>query len=71
VCCVLAAIALVAVGLGIVFRVFRENPHASSVIEAAPGQRVVSMGPNARVRHPMYAGAVLMLLATPPAPGSH
>jgi protein-S-isoprenylcysteine O-methyltransferase Ste14 len=36
----------------------------------AAGQRVISTGPYAIVRHPMYAGALLMLFATPIALGS-
>jgi protein-S-isoprenylcysteine O-methyltransferase Ste14 len=35
-----------------------------------PNQRVVSSGPYAFVRHPMYLGAALILLATPFALGS-
>jgi protein-S-isoprenylcysteine O-methyltransferase Ste14 len=42
----------------------------SPAIETAEGQRVVSTGPYAIVRHPMYAGALLMLLGTPLALGS-
>jgi protein-S-isoprenylcysteine O-methyltransferase Ste14 len=34
------------------------------------GQTVVSTGPYAIVRHPMYAGAILVFLATPLALGS-
>jgi protein-S-isoprenylcysteine O-methyltransferase Ste14 len=34
------------------------------------GQRVISTGPYALVRHPMYAGVLLMFLATPLALGS-
>ena len=67
---VLAADALVALGFLVVFLVFRENSHASAVIEVSPGQRLVSTGPYRYVRHPMYAGALLLLVATPPALGS-
>jgi protein-S-isoprenylcysteine O-methyltransferase Ste14 len=66
----LVADALVAVGFAIVFLVFRENSHTSAVIEVSAGQRVISSGPYRRVRHPMYAGALLLLAATPPALGS-
>jgi protein-S-isoprenylcysteine O-methyltransferase Ste14 len=66
----LAADAVVAAGLGVVFLVFRENSHASAVVEVSAGQRVVSTGPYRHVRHPMYSGALLLLLATPPALGS-
>lgn len=55
--------------LGIYF-VFRENSFASSTIESAAGQRVISSGPYARVRHPMYAAALVMLLGISPALGS-
>ena len=55
--------------LGIYF-VFRENSFASSTIESAADQRVISSGPYARVRHPMYAAALVMLLGISPALGS-
>jgi len=35
------------------------------VIEVAEDQRVISTGPYAIVRHPMYTGGMLFLLATP------
>lgn len=53
-----------------VFRVFRENSYASSTIEIAEAQQVISSGPYARVRHPMYAGALPLFLGTPLALGS-
>ena len=55
--------------LGIYF-VFRENSFASATIESAADQRVISTGPYARVRHPMYAAALVMLLGMPLALGS-
>jgi protein-S-isoprenylcysteine O-methyltransferase Ste14 len=55
--------------LGIYF-VFRENSFASATIEAATDQRVISTGPYAFVRHPMYASALVMLLGISPALGS-
>jgi protein-S-isoprenylcysteine O-methyltransferase Ste14 len=66
----LAADVIVAAGFGIVFLVFRENSHTSAVIEVSAGQRLVSTGPYRHVRHPMYAGALLLLAATPLALGS-
>jgi protein-S-isoprenylcysteine O-methyltransferase Ste14 len=47
---------LVALGLFIVFMVFRENTYTSAIIEVADEQRVISTGPYRLVRHPMYSG---------------
>ena len=55
--------------LGIYF-VFRENSFASATIVTSAGQRVISTGPYALVRHPMYATALVMLLGIPLALGS-
>jgi protein-S-isoprenylcysteine O-methyltransferase Ste14 len=55
--------------LGIFF-VFRENSFASATIERAADQRVISSGPYAWVRHPMYAAGFLLLLGIPIALGS-
>jgi protein-S-isoprenylcysteine O-methyltransferase Ste14 len=62
---------LVTVGFYLIFRVYRENTFSSATIEVAPDQEVVSTGPYAIVRHPMYAGALLYLLGTPLALGSY
>ncbi len=62
--------ALVALGLLIIFFVFKENTYTSATIEIHPEQTVVSTGPYAIVRHPMYAGAIVMLLGVPLALGS-
>jgi protein-S-isoprenylcysteine O-methyltransferase Ste14 len=61
---------LVLAGFVAVFAVFRENSFSSATIEVAAEQHVISTGPYAVVRHPMYAGAFIMLLGTPPALGS-
>jgi protein-S-isoprenylcysteine O-methyltransferase Ste14 len=61
---------LVALGLLIVFFVFRENSYTSATITVSEGQKVISTGPYRVVRHPMYAGALLMLLCVPLALGS-
>ena len=62
---------LVAIGFAFIFRVFRENTFTSATIEVAEGQRVISTGPYAIVRHPMYASAFLYLIGTPLALGSY
>ncbi|MGH6860746.1 MAG: methyltransferase family protein [Phyllobacterium sp.] len=67
---VILADMLVAGGFWIVYLSLRENSHASSIIEVKSGQPVVSTGPYALVRHPMYSGCVLLFLATPLALGS-
>ncbi|HEX9333695.1 MAG TPA: isoprenylcysteine carboxylmethyltransferase family protein [Anaerolineales bacterium] len=61
---------LVALGLFIVFLVFRENSFTSATIEVREEQKVIATGPYAIVRHPMYAGAFIMLLGVPLALGS-
>lgn len=51
-------------------RVFLVNRWASRTVETYIGQQIVSTGPYAIVRHPMYAATILMYLATPVALGS-
>jgi protein-S-isoprenylcysteine O-methyltransferase Ste14 len=66
----LAGDVLVVLGWCAIFLVFKENTFASAIIESAPDQEVISTGPYALVRHPMYAGAIVMLLGIPIALGS-
>jgi len=49
------------------FLTFRANSYAAPVvkIQRERGHRVVSTGPYAYVRHPMYAGGLLMLVGMP------
>lgn len=61
---------LVAIGFYLIFLVYRENTFTSATIEVAADQRVISTGPYAIVRHPMYASASLYILGTPLALGS-
>jgi protein-S-isoprenylcysteine O-methyltransferase Ste14 len=70
VACVVLGEILVALGFWIVFLVYRENSFASATIAVASDQTVISSGPYAHIRHPMYAGALVMLLGTPLALGS-
>jgi protein-S-isoprenylcysteine O-methyltransferase Ste14 len=64
-----------AAGTLVVFSVFRENSYTSSIIEGIievdPRQTVVATGPYRVLRHPMYAGTLLMGLATPLVLGSY
>jgi phospholipid methyltransferase len=43
---------------------------SSATIEVSADQRVISTGPYRLVRHPMYAGGLLLVAATPLALGS-
>jgi protein-S-isoprenylcysteine O-methyltransferase Ste14 len=65
-----AADALVAMSFYVFFLVFRQNSFAASIIQVVEDQRVISTGLYGIVRHPMYAGAVVLFLATPLALGS-
>jgi protein-S-isoprenylcysteine O-methyltransferase Ste14 len=62
--------ALIAAGFLIVFFVVKVNTYAASTIEVAEDQKVISTGPYALVRHPMYAGSFPILIGTPLALGS-
>jgi len=68
---VVAAHVFVAVGFFLIFLVYRENTFTSATIEIAENQKVISTGPYAIVRHPMYASGSLYLFGTPLALGSY
>ncbi len=61
---------LVILGFFIVFLVFRENSFTSGTIELQEEQKVVTSGPYSVVRHPMYSGALLLMIFAPLALGS-
>ena len=67
---VLAADACVFLGYLLVLWVFKENSYASRTIEVVKGQEVITTGPYAIVRHPMYLGVLVMYILTPIALGS-
>jgi protein-S-isoprenylcysteine O-methyltransferase Ste14 len=60
----------VALGFSIVFLTFRENSYTRGTIEVSEKQQVITSGPYRFVRHPMYVGALFMLIVTPLALGS-
>jgi protein-S-isoprenylcysteine O-methyltransferase Ste14 len=53
------------------YLVYKENSFASATIEIASDQKVISTGPYAIVRHPMYASGLLLFIGTPLALGSY
>jgi protein-S-isoprenylcysteine O-methyltransferase Ste14 len=61
---------LVALGYLGIFLVFRENTFAAATVQVETEQEVITTGPYALVRHPMYSAALVMLLGTPLALGS-
>lgn len=64
------SLALVASGFLFVFWVLKVNSYAGSTITVDAGQKVITTGPYAWVRHPMYLGAVVFSTASPLALGS-
>jgi protein-S-isoprenylcysteine O-methyltransferase Ste14 len=62
--------ALVLIGFYGIFVTFKENSFAAATVRAESDQRVVSSGPYALMRHPMYTSALIMFIGTPPALGS-
>jgi protein-S-isoprenylcysteine O-methyltransferase Ste14 len=57
----------VALCFTVAFVTFRANTYAAAAVrvQSERGHRVVTDGPYAVVRHPMYAGAILYFLGTP------
>jgi len=50
--------------------VFRENTYGAATIQVIEGQRVISTGPYAMVRHPMYGGVLIQTVGAALALGS-
>ena len=68
---VILADILMLLGYGITIWVFKENQYASRIVEVEDEQQVISTGPYAIVRHPMYVGALIMYIFSPLALGSY
>ena len=62
---------LVLFGYLIVALVFKTNTYASRIVEVEKGQKVVTTGPYAIVRHPMYLGMMILFTFSPLALGSY
>jgi protein-S-isoprenylcysteine O-methyltransferase Ste14 len=52
------------------YRILRENSYAAAAIQVEEGQKLISTGPYAIVRHPMYSAALIMSLGIVLALGS-
>jgi protein-S-isoprenylcysteine O-methyltransferase Ste14 len=62
--------ALILIGFAFVLWVFKANSFTSGIIEVAAGQKVITSGPYALVRHPMYLGSLITLAGIPLSLGS-
>ena len=51
--------------------VFKTNSYASRIVEVEKGQKVITTGPYAIVRHPMYLGVLFFYVFSPLALGSY
>jgi protein-S-isoprenylcysteine O-methyltransferase Ste14 len=62
---------MVLLGYALFVLVMRENRYASRTVGVEKDQQVVTTGPYALIRHPMYLAATLIYVATPLALGSY
>lgn len=62
---------LIIASLWLVYLVFKENSFGSATVEISKDQTVVSTGPYAIVRNPMYASAAVYFIGTSLALGSY
>lgn len=70
-CVVIAANLIFFLGYVLIVIVFKANSYASANIVVAEDQPIINTGPYALIRHPMYTGMLMMVLATPLALGSY
>ncbi|MGZ6249310.1 MAG: methyltransferase family protein [Syntrophales bacterium] len=61
---------LLVVSFYIFYLVSKVNTYAASNVRVEEGQKVISTGIYGLVRHPMYVGALFLIVGTPPALGS-
>jgi protein-S-isoprenylcysteine O-methyltransferase Ste14 len=62
---------MIIVSMWMVDRVFKENSFGATTVEIAKGQKVISTGPYAIVRNPMYSSAALYFVGLSLALGSY
>ncbi len=68
---VIAADIIILAGYGLFVRVLKENRYASRIVEVAREQTVITTGPYAVVRHPMYVAVGIIYVLSPLALGSY
>ncbi len=61
---------LIVLSFVVYYFVFEENSYAATLIQTFEGQKVISTGPYALVRHPKYVGDLFLVIGTPLALGS-
>jgi protein-S-isoprenylcysteine O-methyltransferase Ste14 len=64
-------VVLLVISFWMVYRVFKENSFGSSTVRVVEGQKVISTGPYAIVRNPMYSSATVYFVAMSFALGSY
>jgi protein-S-isoprenylcysteine O-methyltransferase Ste14 len=67
----IAAGAVFLAGYFLLFLVFRENKYLAHTVRTEEGQEVVTTGPYAVVRHPMYFSEFIMFVSAPLVLGSY
>jgi len=68
---VLVADTVILLGYALSFFVLKENSYASRIIEVEESQKVISTGPYAIIRHPMYVAVLLIYVFIPLSLGSY
>lgn len=66
-----AGAVVVAAGVGIAMLVVVQNSYAAATVQVEADQRLISTGLYGLVRHPMYSGSVMIMVAIPLALGSY
>jgi protein-S-isoprenylcysteine O-methyltransferase Ste14 len=66
----LIAAALMGLGAALLMLAMYQNAHASKILDINQDQTLIDTGMYGKVRHPLYSGAILMILPLPIALGS-
>ena len=67
---ILVADVIVLAGYLLFFLVMKENSYLSRTVEVDEGQKLITTGPYAVIRHPMYSSVILLFFFAPIALGS-